>query len=450
MKRLIGFLLFSAATFLFTTCSEPIDFVNEVETEVKIANDLFLEVVEVISPAENAVNVNPSSQIVVQFDKNVNLTSVSDSTIKITNVTDNIDVTIQNPSFSSANKQLTFEPVEPAAVGYFRNEHNYSVELIGLRGTDGSELQNSYTWSFRTGTAPAGTIVVTDRGLTDPESAFNGYTNERTVTVNIDSFNAEATRYYASINPTDFNDLGSVSLSWISTGTASNLLLFDQDGIQEVYAVFTNSVGDKFSRIIQESIILDRVPPSTPNVYNVASDPTTDTTPAFSWTSDGSSGTYYEYYVRTYLNGSGTYSDSSHVTTSLTTASPYISLSGIDRVRAYLFVRAHDYAGNSPSIWDSDSVIVSKFLPYNTQTGVRRYTTFVWPAQRGREYALQSYSVKTGWVTVKSKLTVGTYTLTKSDGALPANETFTWRVADTTGTIYYYSDTLTFETGAVY
>jgi hypothetical protein len=81
MKKLTLLATIIAVLALLTTCSEPIDFLEEVTTEVKIANDLFLEVENIISPPENALSVNPGSEIIIQFDRQINMDSVTSANL---------------------------------------------------------------------------------------------------------------------------------------------------------------------------------------------------------------------------------------------------------------------------------------------------------------------------------------------------------------------------------
>ena len=531
MKKALLLILVSAVAVLFTTCSEPIDFVDSVATEVKVANDLFLVVESVISPAENETDANPGSQVVVKFDRNVDISTVTDASITITNITDTTSATIQNPSFSTVNRQLIFEPVETGYVGYFKDNHDYTIEISGVRGADNSTLQDPYVWSFHTGTAPAGSISLTDQG--GSPAADSGYTNSVNITVSNLSVNATATQYYSSTNEADFDDPGTIT-GWKNSLTSFTLTLPSGDGQKYVYSIFKNSDGSKYSRVISSAIVLDatapvvnvgddvisyasfyrsasvvesnirsylwtrpsgpgivsfssatksyttvyepspdgiyyimltatdkagnqgsdtlmytvdNVPPNAPTVtYGGSLDPTYDTTPYFYWSSGGGggNGTYqYITYTSNYTTGVTEWGD--YTSTSSTTLSPPVSISGIEYALERVLVREYDAAGNV-SDWDYDTVaIVSRYLPYNGQTNVPASYTFRWPSiflpRTTNPYTLQ---VKNGKLYSDVYSTTHTY---YSATGLPAGSTITWRIksVDARGVITY-SSPLTFTT----
>ncbi len=262
MKRLkLSFVLLSAV-LLFNTCSEPIDFIGEVTTTVMAANDMFLEVTEVLYPSPNSTDANPGSQVVVQFDRAIDIASVTSGSIKITNITDSTSVDIQNPSFNAINRQLVFEPSELSAVGYFLDDRDYTIELVSLRGADGSRLRESYLWSFHTGTAPAGSVSVSDGGITGTYAADAGFTNELSIQVEDASHNAAATRYYATLDESELTTPASIG-GWEDVGLSFSLDLPEtsQDGQKYVYAIFTDAAGEKFSRPVSGVISLDKTAP---------------------------------------------------------------------------------------------------------------------------------------------------------------------------------------------
>ena len=534
MKRLIGIFILSAALLLVTTCSEPIDFVNEVETEVKIANDLFLVIESIISPEENSTSANPGSQIIIQFDRDIKITSVTDSTLIISNLTDNTEVTLKNPVFNSLNKRLIIEPFETGYDGYFKDNTDYLIRISGVEGSDGSSLQKDYSWTFTTGVAPAGTILVSDGGLSSGADADTGFTNELTVTVNIATKNVMADEYHVSPYENDLSDPLSISV-WADVNDPFSVSIPDSsDGIKFLYAIFVDNSGTVFSRPISGTIYLDRTnpivqvgdnvisnsgitktgsyseafpkdntvlwqgtglsfseptsltttinepasdgdytvtlavrdkagntgtdsfiytvdnfPPNPPDVTAETSSPTYDTTPLFSWTSGGGDGNgrYYCYCrMYSYENGISTYAYPGY-TYSNSLSIPTVSISGIDRVRAYLYVREYDEAGNYSS-YGNDSVIVSRYLPYNTQTGVSRYPTIYWPTVKGATgYALQTEDGFGVWHTVYSG-TKNSFVVSSSNiGPLPSGGSITWRVATTfLRGLPQYSDELVFTT----
>ena len=194
MKRLIGIFMLSAALLLVTTCSEPIDFVNEVETEVKIANDLFLEVVS-FSPGKGAENINPQDPLEIEFDRSVALTSVSSDTVYISDGTSGL--AFDNPDFNSVTNVLTIRPETP-----FQSEHSYTITVNGVRGTDNSSLQESVSWGFTTGKFPAGSFTV----ISQNPASLSGYTDSRTVNIGISVNDAGSSIDYVVSENENFGD----------------------------------------------------------------------------------------------------------------------------------------------------------------------------------------------------------------------------------------------------
>ncbi len=265
MKKVLVFAALVTAVLLFTTCEEPIDFVEAVGTEVKVANDLFL-VVESVSPADNSTGINPGSEIYINFDRDISLGSVTSETIEITDLTNSSSVSIINPEFNSSIKRLK---IEPGPDTYFENSHDYSIEISGIQGSDGSEMQEAYIWNFKTGTAPAGSIQVIDRS-TSGGAADSGYTNESYVDVSVAFYNDYADYFYITDDYTSIDDDGEIeALSagvWHTVGTPFSDFNFSTsvDGVKTVYAVFKGELPDfstGYSKIEEKTITLDTVSP---------------------------------------------------------------------------------------------------------------------------------------------------------------------------------------------
>ena len=68
-------------SLLLATCSNEFDIFNAIKTELKIANDLFLEIiVPSISPSPTGTDpVSQSERIEIQFDRSIDETTIDQS-----------------------------------------------------------------------------------------------------------------------------------------------------------------------------------------------------------------------------------------------------------------------------------------------------------------------------------------------------------------------------------
>ena len=82
MRKLLILALIIFGIFFLSTCENAISLIDEIETEVKIGNDLFL-VIKTISPGESSVGVDPGADISISFDRSVDMSTVNSVTIKI-------------------------------------------------------------------------------------------------------------------------------------------------------------------------------------------------------------------------------------------------------------------------------------------------------------------------------------------------------------------------------
>ena len=131
-RRAAGVLVLLALA-LATTCSNPIDIVSEVQREVMLANDRFLEVTGVY-PARDAASVNPSESIRVTFDRLVDAATIEGNVAVRYSDTDNLIDEDWGVEFSEATRTLTITPYP-----FLQNGKTVVVELLGgLRALDGT------------------------------------------------------------------------------------------------------------------------------------------------------------------------------------------------------------------------------------------------------------------------------------------------------------------------
>jgi hypothetical protein len=263
ITRIAGTVL-AAAALLLTACDNPINILNEIEVEYKRANDLFL-VVEDFSPASNAFNVNPGAEILIDFDRPVNLDSVTDVTLKI------YDASFSEVGWTFSRYNSTTYTLYIKGAPFFSDTTEYTISVKGIEGRDGEVLQEDVSWTFVTGSAPAGDFVSID---STNGNSQDGFTNLLTVNLDLEG-NGKVDRYMVSnsasaVDVTDgafvgasttdpwYDYSGPVSITpWTLAGGA--------DGTRTIYALFAEDDGLggwKYSLPKEISITYDNTDPT--------------------------------------------------------------------------------------------------------------------------------------------------------------------------------------------
>ena len=154
-RRVRHFLIIPAAaivllTLLLATCSNAFNIFEAIKTDLKIANDLFLKI-ENVSPANNAVEVSQTKRIEIEFDRAIDENTISMSAIEFSPALSDWD-----HDYIGATKTLYIYP-DP----YFVELTPYTVTVTkGLKGTDGSDLQDIFAWAFETKESPRGDFFI--------------------------------------------------------------------------------------------------------------------------------------------------------------------------------------------------------------------------------------------------------------------------------------------------
>ena len=347
-RRLLAAAGFALAAILLSTCSNPINLLATLETEVKIANNKFL-VVKDFTPDNSADDVNPGASVSVQFDRAVDMTTVSDSTVTVTPVA---GIDHLEDSFNSSTNTLSID-----AYPLYADTTDYTVAVTkGVRGTDGSEVQNELAWSYTTGTYPSGNVKIKVGTVLDAPYVTTLFDP---VTLVITT-NLEVTRYRVGISQTNMEAQG-----WTPTfGDTAFEASFDLEtgeGEKAAWIQFADA-GSKFSLPRFDTIIRDTIPPDPPtwNLVYTTPSPSLDNTPTWYWTpSEGSAALY------------GRWLDGAAVADS--TAAYYTGggkFGFADDTDHYLQVRQRDAAGwwsvyNNPLY-----IYVTPCLPLKGATGV--------------------------------------------------------------------------------
>jgi len=140
IRHIAAAVVLAAAVLALTTCSNPVDLVEAVTVEVMKANDRYLEVVD-FSPENNDQSASPTGKITLIVDRAVDMDSVQ-AAIQFRNVTADSDVTWTFQYFPSTRSLVV------QADSYLTENHNYSVTVSGLRGTDGSRMLQTLSFGF--------------------------------------------------------------------------------------------------------------------------------------------------------------------------------------------------------------------------------------------------------------------------------------------------------------
>lgn len=239
--------------FAFLVCSNPIDIVGAVSTEVKVANKKFL-VVQTVGPVLNATGINPGAPFLITFDRDVDMTSLATG----------ITVTPEpgcgfKYDFNQSTKTLSVLP-DP----FLKDNTIYTVTITkGVKGADGSDLQNEYSWAFKTGTYPAGNVKIS--GTKIGETLFTASTG---VTATV-SGNFSAKLYRIGHAPTDFSNFTDLTPATFTTLSNPTITVSDTlptgDGVKTLYVQFldnSNSSDLKLSLVTTDTITLDTTAPT--------------------------------------------------------------------------------------------------------------------------------------------------------------------------------------------
>ena len=251
IRRLVATASFLLATALLLTCSNPIDLLATLETEVKIANNKFL-VVNSVTPALNLDDVNPGISLTIVFDRELDQSTISDGIISLSPLGSIIGYDI---TYTVATKTLAIH-----ALPYLANEIPYTATLNkNLRGADGSELQNEYVWGFTTGTYAAGSITIVDA---------DGHEATNSLDVGLEfSYNDAVVDYRYSVV-----SAGGPWQPWV--GKDASLAPFEAldlpdadtlDGLETVWVQYRGGAPGYTESLVQTgTIILDRAAPVVP------------------------------------------------------------------------------------------------------------------------------------------------------------------------------------------
>lgn len=189
MKNLLIFAVIILGIFFLGTCENAISLIDEIETEVKVSNDLFLVIESVSIDADilepNVVNLNPGGIFKFQFDRGINTSTVNEDNIIIEDATGTL--VAWNFNYNEQTKLLSIEP-DP----YLANETEYIIKLSGIKGLDESELQESFLSGFTTGLFATGAVSIKGNDA----NSNSGYSISELLDIDVKVNDAFAHMYY--------------------------------------------------------------------------------------------------------------------------------------------------------------------------------------------------------------------------------------------------------------
>ncbi len=232
------------AAALLLTCSNPINLLATLETEVKVANNKFLKVMSV-TPALNDIDVNPGLSLTIVFDRALDESTIADGILAISPIG---SISGYDYTYTSATKTLAIH-----ALPYLADQTAYAATLTSnLRGADGSELQNEYVWGFTTGTYPAGSVHINNDALA---------TNLTGVTLNMVYNSAVDEFRYSLVSENDL--LTNPANVWQVKTPSQPGTLTAPDGVKTAWVQFKkNGTPDVLSVVQADEILYDTTPPA--------------------------------------------------------------------------------------------------------------------------------------------------------------------------------------------
>ncbi|MCX7656714.1 MAG: Ig-like domain-containing protein, partial [Treponemataceae bacterium] len=408
-RALLGMMkLFIAVTVVVIGgCTDnPVDLVKAATVEVMKAHNRYLQIVSV-SPAAEATGVNPGASIRIVFDRDLNVSLVSQTTVQILKKgTSGNESVAWSSTFDPKVYALTIRPTD-----LLTESSQYVVSIKGLKGTDGSTLLAEVSWQFSTGLAPAGKVKVLSG---NPESA-PGFTNTPSIQVKIETPNSLAKQFTVAYSETALSNPEQGAGGWTWKGiheTWDGTLPSPEEGIQYVYVLLRNDTNPpQYSSILTGEIVYDSIPPAAPGVNGVSL--TNNRKPTWSWTSGGGGNGQYRYQLNS-TTGNWT----------PTTATSYTPNSDLADGSYTLYVQERDAAGNWSASGSRTTVVDatppnSPIISGTTPTTNPR-PTWSWTSGGGGngQYRYQFNSTTGSWTettatsyTPPSNLLDGSYTL---------------------------------------
>jgi hypothetical protein len=289
-RRVRGFLIIIPAaaavvilSLLLVTCSNAFDIFKAVKTEMKIANDLFLEITD-SSPIKNAQNVSQLERIEIEFDRSIDTNTVDQSSIVFDPAPGTGDMLDWSFIYNDTTKTLFVYPDPILDAVSLPDAVQYTVTVnSNLKGKDGSDLREPYSWSFETEESATGNFFV--ESISDSEipsrneSTVDQFTTTKTVDLWVYSMNLKAIYFYASESevvitgtpPGSWPEKSGTEEQWYtdSPDVSTYITLTGEDGVKTVHMGFSDGIVSPEARQLKaDTIILDTTAPTVDAGYN--------------------------------------------------------------------------------------------------------------------------------------------------------------------------------------
>lgn len=276
-RLLVGITL--AALLVLVSCEDLAMLMDNLEDEVMLANDRYLEVTDIF-PRQNATFVNPGQDILISFDKDVNPDDALSSITIVDSQGNIVGLGPDDAEFDRVTKTLAIKP-NP----YLEDSRQYTVIVdTSMVSTSGNPIREEFTSFFATGTYPKGTFLIRDDVAST--GLIPGFT--RTFDVPLEITRSAIDDFHVSIDmPLANTVVEKENLIWTAesvigdissaTGEANPGIILELDngawttpgdGPVSIYMMFRDNQGN-YSPIESGETFLDRTPPKAEAGDNV-------------------------------------------------------------------------------------------------------------------------------------------------------------------------------------
>lgn len=406
--------------FLAGTCDNPVDLLGEMEVKAMKANDRYLVVRSINIPLEGG-SFSPTGTIEIYFDRDIDPDTISSDTIVIMKETE-IPAKVEYPSQGVSYIQSS-RCVRIRVYPYLDSDNDYSLNVIGVRGLDGSSIYDQSSKTFRTKGVTVGVIAQLIGTNSDSQK---GYSISNTISAKI-QINDYHTQYKYSVEYARGGEAAQIWVpeaeSWTNWASPGEITLPNLSGLSDgEYTILlkvkgrTGGASSGEDGIPDEAIIIvDTIAPNQPVGISGPASPTLSARPTWSWSSGGNGGAGV---FQARLNDG--------IWSGIITAYTYTSSSLADGLYI-LGVRERDLAGNWSGEAAGSELRVTSLLPYNTQINVSTTPLLEWRSVGiGRTYYIDFKKSDNTWQQIAE--TTNTTFQIRLAGALNQNTLYTWRV----------------------
>lgn len=140
---------------MLVTCDNSIDLKSDLTVEVKKSNDRYLRVIDIDVPLNNENQFSPTGTIGIYFDRDIDPQTVNENTVVIRK-TDGTAVSYPQKGIDYVSSARL---VRIRVYDYLPVDTDFSISVIGVRGSDGSVILEKASTTFHTQNILAGSIL---------------------------------------------------------------------------------------------------------------------------------------------------------------------------------------------------------------------------------------------------------------------------------------------------